>query len=422
MKQIIAFIAMLVPLLCGAQSPPVKALSIGDTVPDITITNVYNYPSSTIQLQDLKGKLVILDFWATWCGSCIQTFPEMHDLKKEFGDKLQIVMVNSYYPDSSEKVKSFINKRKERTGLLFDLTYALQDTVLMNLFPYKQIPHDVWIDKNGIVAAITGASEVNAANISDLLKSDQISLPVKNDNLLFNIDKPLLVGENAGEDHKFLYRSIITGYKKNLGAVIGQKKNEEGEISRVFLINYPLQALFQKAYPRIFKIPLNRLIVEAKPDIKRTFDQPDSFKYCYEIITQPSPEKDIQKYMQEDLFRAFHLRAKNEIRTLACYVVKTNKNLKVSLSKGSKSGSDLERTSAHKYITNEPVSNLMNLIESITNKPVINETDLHRNIDMEIPKEVYSFSIQRLTRFLYEKGFELFAANRPMESVVISEK
>jgi len=421
MKYTIGLLAMLLPIHSGAQSPPVKALTIGGTVPDITITNVYNYPTYTIHLSDLKGKLVILDFWATWCGSCIQTFPEMHDLKKEFGDKLQIVMVNSYYPDSISKVKSFINKRKERTGLPFDLTYALQDSVLMKMFPYKQIPHEVWI-KNGVVAAITSARELNSSNIALLLKNNHISLPVKNDNLLFNIEKPLLVDENAGDDHNFLYRSIITKYKNNLGAVIGQKKNKNGEISRVFIINYPLRALFQKAYPSIFKIPLNRLIVDAKPDIKRTIEQPDSFKYCYEIITEPSPESEIEKYMQEDLFRAFHLRAKKEIRSIDCYTVKTNNNIKVSLTKGNNTGFDLEQTSVHKYISNEPISHLMNMIEFITNKPVINETDLNSNIDMEIPKDIYSFSIERLTSFLYEKGFELSSARRPMEVAVISEK
>ena len=67
MKYIIGVMVILLPILSGAQSQPVKALKIGDTVPDITITSVYNYPASTIHLSDLKGKLVILDFWATWC-------------------------------------------------------------------------------------------------------------------------------------------------------------------------------------------------------------------------------------------------------------------------------------------------------------------------------------------------------------------
>src|SRR3569623_326941 len=133
------------------------------------------------------------------------------------------------------------------------------------MLPYKQIPHDVWINKDGIVAAITDAGEVTATNISALLKTNSISLPVKNDDLLFNIHKPLLVDENAGNDHDFLYRSVITGYKINLGAVMGQMKNDSGKISRKFVINYPLRALFHKAYPDIFKFPLNRLIVEANP-------------------------------------------------------------------------------------------------------------------------------------------------------------
>ncbi|MEO9070120.1 MAG: TlpA disulfide reductase family protein, partial [Ginsengibacter sp.] len=241
----------------------IKPLTIGDTVPDITISNVYNYPSSTIRFSDLKGKLVILDFWATWCGSCIETFPEMAKLKKEFGDKIQIVMVNGYYPDTIQKVKAFFKKREERTGLSFQLTFALQDSILRDMFPYKQIPHDVWINKKGIVSAITSYDEVNGDNLALFLKNNQITLPVKNDNLLFNNDKPLLIDENAGNNPTFLYRSLITGYKSNLGAVIGQRKNEEGKIKRLFVINYPLLTLFQKAYPHVFKTSINRMIIEA---------------------------------------------------------------------------------------------------------------------------------------------------------------
>src|SRR6185312_10987349 len=74
-----------------AQQPALKPLSIGDTVPDITLTNVYNYPSSTIKLSDLKGKLVILDFWSTWCGSCIEAMPESEKLQNGFGNKIQII-------------------------------------------------------------------------------------------------------------------------------------------------------------------------------------------------------------------------------------------------------------------------------------------------------------------------------------------
>ena len=422
MKLIIAFMGMLLPILSGAQSPPVKALSIGDAVPDITITNVYNYPSSTIGLSDLKGKLVILDFWATWCGSCIQTFPEMHDLKKEFGDKLQIIMVNSYYPDSISKVKSFLDRRKERTGLPFDLTYALQDTILLNMFPYKQIPHDVWINGEGQIVAITGAEEVNSTNIKEFLQHGAIVLPLKNDNLLFKPELPLLVGQNGSKDPSFLYRSVITGYKKDLGCSIGQTMDSDGKITRVYVINYSLLGLLQKAYREAFSLPLNRLIIEADSAVKNLILSPDAPRFCYDLNTAPSTATEIQIFEQQDLFRMFRLSARNEIRDIDCYTLKIYNSEKIKKSKNVAPQMDAEPESEHKFLLNQPVSKLTSLLERLLNKPVVNETDYPGKIDLEIPPDIYSFSIPEIRKFLELNGFQLQAERRKMKAIVVVQQ
>ena len=186
MKLIYCLMILLWPFMSTSQS--VKPLRIGDTVPDITLTNVYNYPASRIHLCDLKGKLVILDFWATWCGSCIHGFPKMDSLQKKFSNKLQIILVNNNGGNGNEeKVKDFFRKieLKEKGGFMLPST-TTQNRLLLQLFPHTFIPHYVWIGPGENVIAITSSNEVTAENIEAVINRRCITLPVKVDSLNFH--------------------------------------------------------------------------------------------------------------------------------------------------------------------------------------------------------------------------------------------
>ena len=92
-------------------------LSNGSISPDWKL-KVYN-ENKMLQLNDLKGSVILLDFWIKNCGPCILSVPHLNRLKDKFkGKNFKIVSINSY--DSKEDVKWFYDKHK--------LTY----TVLMN--------------------------------------------------------------------------------------------------------------------------------------------------------------------------------------------------------------------------------------------------------------------------------------------------
>jgi thiol-disulfide isomerase/thioredoxin len=421
MKLIYCLMIFLWPFVSTGQQ--VTPLHIGDTVPDIILTNVYNYPSSTIKLSDLKGKLVILDFWATWCGSCISTFPQMQRLKKEFRKNLQLVFVNNDKNDTEKKVSTFFEKRNTRTGEAFTISYVLEDSVLNKFFPHQSIPHCVWLDSSLHVIAITGHSEVTADNIRRYLSGTPFSLPVKNDAILFDRDKPFLVDGNGGDPGDFIYRSIITNYKKNLGTSAGKDQREDGKITRMYIINYPLYSIFQLAYSDILKYNAKRTFIEAADSLlfirTKDNDRANQHLFCYDLTTPPDSQEQITRYLQNDLERTFHAVARNETRLVDCYILTTNTDVRHLITKGGSSRRDTGPESLHKYLKNISIADAVSFLELLLSSPVIDESGFKKNIDISFPKNIYDYTEHQIISYFYRCGFTLSHAKRNMKVGVI---
>ncbi|MBA3675726.1 MAG: redoxin domain-containing protein, partial [Chitinophagaceae bacterium] len=160
----------------------IRTLKINSVVPNVKITSLLNYPTSTANYSQFKNKLIILDFFTTGCRSCIEAIPNFSILQKKYDSQIQIFLVTY---QSAENVKKFLLNHKTILPIISE------DTIFSKLFPHVFIPHEVWI-KNGIVKAMTSAEYVKDENIQALLKGEKITWKVKTDINDFDYDKSLL--------------------------------------------------------------------------------------------------------------------------------------------------------------------------------------------------------------------------------------
>ncbi len=179
-----------------------KGIQIGQTVPDLIINNIHNYRSNAAKISDFKGKLLIIDFWTTYCGPCISMIPKMDSLQKQFRGKVQFISVT----DQKEKIAMpFLESFERRNGKHFDIPVVCEDSLIKKLFPHTLIPHFVWIGTDGLVKVISSEYYVTTANIKSLIEhTEEVKYVEKKD-----IDTSLPLYLNGGYPRNMEYYSIF---------------------------------------------------------------------------------------------------------------------------------------------------------------------------------------------------------------------
>jgi thiol-disulfide isomerase/thioredoxin len=137
----------------------VQAAEVGKPAPAFDLPST----SGSLKLADLKGKWVYVDFWASWCGPCRQSFPWMNDMQAKFGDKLKIVGIN--VDTKRADADKFLAQTPAKFALAFD-----DKGETPKAYKIKGMPSSALIAPDGTVVWIhSGFKEADAKELEEKL-------------------------------------------------------------------------------------------------------------------------------------------------------------------------------------------------------------------------------------------------------------
>jgi cytochrome c biogenesis protein CcmG, thiol:disulfide interchange protein DsbE len=98
----------------------------------------------SLKVSDLRGRVVLINFWATWCGPCRQEMPLLQDYLNRYGERLAVLAVND--DEAPEPVRSFVEALKLHLPVLLD-----PGSKVTQLYRVRGFPTSVFVDPQGII-------------------------------------------------------------------------------------------------------------------------------------------------------------------------------------------------------------------------------------------------------------------------------
>lgn len=439
---------------CAFAQSNIKPLQIGDQVPDLEFTNLLNTDKKIIKLSDYRGKLIILDFFATWCMPCIRALPHLDSLQKEFVDELVVIPITI---ERDTTVMKFLEKHPD---LKMSLPYIF-NTYLREYFPHTLVPHEVWIDGSGKIVGITGGEEVTAENVRKVLVADNATFKQKRDVVDRDETKPFMAGFFGSYKFKpdqLLFNSIITsGFEGMPGMSRSGPSTKDGmttfSVSNNYITKLYWSALLDVTGPfapkgqqinsefyekkEFYKQMLSRVIWEAQDSSllwskatkeiisKRPYKD---VVFNYELRMPATDNATFRKIMLTDLNRYFGMvhgiEGGLEKRKVKCYALTVTGPEKLFKSKGGIPLSDLEKGVKKFKISNYRIDDVMFFWLTFHipyfEYPIINETNFNGPVDFDLG-DIDPGDFHAVNNALKKFGLEFKLVERELDMIVFHD-
>lgn len=385
-----------------AQTPTAK-LTPGSSAPELGLTKVLQAPEGAqSDLASLKGKVVVLEFWATWCAPCIAQQPHLNEMIDKFDHK-PVVFISITDEDES-KVSSFLKRRQLKGWIGLDTSRSAQ-----NAYEAFAIPKTIIIDQQGRIASVMQPRSLSEVLLDQVIEGTYVS----------GSKQPQIVGMNNKDrqtdkiaDSKvsvWLPQYQITD---QLSIKIKPAESSESKMmvgnDRFIAQNLDLKSILAS----LLEVTATRIYLPPVFEDKR---------YDIQVMLRGDKSGSYKSLAVQAIETALAIAVKHETREVDSYTLtapgRLTGSLQPSTAKNWHASSDKGALAA----SGADISFLHDGIEAALGVPVVDETGLQGKFDWDLlfDAKVPTSLIDAAWKDL---GLKLTSARRPLAVIVVEAK
>lgn len=363
-----------------------KQSLIGQPAPELDIEKYLQAPEGEKSLSALKGTVVVLEFWATWCAPCVAEIPHLNQLSEEFRDKqVQFISITD---ESEDVIAPFLKRQEMKSWIGLDT-----DRSVFEAYGVRGIPRTFLIDQKGIIAASLHPVGLSSDIIKKVIAGEKIERP--------KLSKPKTV-ENEGTDPIFKILIAPTEKKKwpsfSTGSSKGYRKLDAEGIT------------LHQALSSAYDVPQTRIL------------GPETLLESWYTISARLPRDQFKLVLQQALTTSLQLRVSNEKKSVEIFILTAGEDSaeKLKPSVMSSSGSMASAGPGKLKAMNGEISMLANSLEQVLERVVEDGTGIEGKYDWELtydeddPNSVLAALKEQL-------GLQIRKEQRKIEFLVVND-
>jgi uncharacterized protein (TIGR03435 family) len=367
---------------------------VGSPAPALALKELLQAPGGIHGTwEELKGKAVVVEFWATWCGGCVENIPHINDLAAKFESRpLQFISITD--ETDVDLVKRFVMRHPIRGWIAFDA-----DESTFKTYGIEGRPQTLLVDRSGVVQAISNPTSVTPEVLEDLLAGKHLNFP----------EVPMAMGPPLGLEPSA--PSPLLQVLIRPAAPVAVSNTSPGGVvekdGRYDAYGQTLRGILSDAY----QIPENR--VDAPEWCSKTM-------YDLSVVTPQHEEAQRWLLVKQALESAFRLKLHEEVKETPVYILRKidGQQPKVQLAVAKeKSGYWNPRKGEVEYNV-APATTIARVAQFVLGAEVLDETELTGSYAFDLkwaPNQPASF----IAAIRDQLGLELAPEQRKLNHLVV---